>query len=40
MERPQSIFSLQKVLMDQTAMAPPRPSILTTIKRSLTKELF
>jgi hypothetical protein len=40
MERPQSIFSLQKVLMDRTAMSPPRPSFLTTIKRSLSKELF
>ena len=40
MERPQSIFSLQKVLMDRTAMMPPRPSFLSTIKRSLSKELF
>ena len=40
MERPQSVFSLQKVLMDSTAMRPPRISILSSIKRSLSKELF
>jgi hypothetical protein len=40
MERPQSVFSLQKVLMDRSAMTPPRSSLLTSIKRSLGKELF
>ena len=40
MERPQSVFSLQKVLMDGTAMRPPRASILSSIKRSLSKEIF
>ena len=40
MERPQSVFSLQKVLMDRSAMVPPRSSLLTSIKRSLNKELF
>jgi serine/threonine protein kinase len=40
MERPQSVFSLQKVLMDRSAMTPPRPSLLTSIKRSLSRELF
>jgi hypothetical protein len=40
MERPQSVFSLQKVLMDRTAMTPPRASLLSSIKRSLRKELF
>ena len=40
MERPQSVFSLQKVLMDHTAMKPSRSSLLTSIKRSLSRELF
>src|SRR5512139_2109018 len=40
MERPQSVFSLQKVLMDRSAMTLPRPSLLTSIKRSLNRELF
>ena len=40
MERPQSVFSLQKVLMDHSAMKLPRSSLLTTIKRSLNRELF
>jgi hypothetical protein len=40
MERPQSVFSLQKVLMDRTAMTLPRPSLLSSIKHSLTKDLF
>ena len=40
MERPQSVFSLQKVLMDRSAMTSPRPSLLSSIKRSLNRELF
>jgi hypothetical protein len=42
MERPQSVFSLQKVLMDSSAMTltRPRPSILSSIRRSLNKDLF
>jgi serine/threonine protein kinase len=40
MERPQSVFSLQKVLMDRTAMTLPRPSLLSSIRHSLTKDLF
>jgi hypothetical protein len=40
MERPQSVFSLQKVLMDRSAMNPTRPSLLSSIKRSLNRELF
>jgi len=40
MERLQSVFSLQKVLMDRTAMSPPRFSLLNSIKRSLGRELF
>jgi serine/threonine protein kinase len=40
MERPQSVFSLQKVLMDRTAMTQPRPSFLSSIKHSLTRDLF
>ena len=40
MERPQSVFSLQKVLMDNSAMKPRRSSLLTSIKRSLNRELF
>lgn len=40
MERPQSVFSLQKVLMDRSAMTPPRSSLLNSIKRSLNRELF
>jgi hypothetical protein len=35
MERPQSVFSLQKVLMDRSAMTSPRSSLLSSIKRSL-----
>jgi hypothetical protein len=34
------VFSLQKVLMDSTAMKPSRSSLLTSIKRSLSRELF
>jgi hypothetical protein len=40
MERPQSVFSLQKVLMDRSSMALQRPSLLSSIKRSLNRELF
>jgi len=41
MERPQSVFSLQKSLMDGSDMKPPqRASILSSIKRSLNKEIF
>jgi serine/threonine protein kinase len=40
MERPQSVFSLQKVLMDRSAMTSPRSSLLSSIKRSLNRELF
>jgi serine/threonine protein kinase len=40
MERPQSVFSLQKVLMDRTSMTLPRPSLLSSIRHSLTKDLF
>jgi hypothetical protein len=40
MERPQSVFSLQKVLMDGSSMTMPRPSFLSSIKHSLTKDLF
>jgi len=34
------VFSLQKVLMDRSAMTPPRSSLLSSIKRSLNRELF
>jgi len=40
MERPQSVFSLQKVLMDRSAMEPKRGSLLGSLKRTLGKELF
>jgi len=40
MERPQSVYSLQKVLMDRTAMIPPRRSLMNSLKRSLNRELF
>ena len=40
MERPQSVYSLQKVLMDRTAMIPPRRSLMHSLKRSLNRELF
>ena len=40
MERPQSVFSLQKVLMDSSSMASERPSLLSALRRSLGRELF
>jgi len=40
MERPQSVFSLQKTLVDRTSMEPPRRSLLGSLKRSLNRELF
>src|SRR3569833_707733 len=40
MERPQSVFSLQKVLMDRTAMTPPRTTKQNSNKRSLNREVF
>lgn len=40
MERPQSVFSLQKVLMDRSAMTRQRLSLLSSLKRSLSRELF
>ncbi len=40
MERPQSVFSLQKVLMDRSAMTRQRMSLLSSLKRSLSRELF
>ncbi|MGA7950915.1 MAG: serine/threonine-protein kinase [Thiobacillaceae bacterium] len=40
MERPQSVFKLQKILMDGTALAPRKRSLLKSLKKSLNKELF
>jgi serine/threonine protein kinase len=40
MERPQSVFSLQKVLMDRSAMTPQRVSLCSSLKRSLNREIF
>lgn len=40
MERPQSVFSLQKVLMDRSALEPVQKSLLGSLKRTLGKELF
>jgi len=40
MERPQSVFGLQKILMDRTAMETKRPSLLGNLKRTLGKDLF
>ena len=40
MERPQSVFSLQKVLMDRSALEPKRGSLLGSLKRTLGRDLF
>ena len=40
MERPQSVFALQKRLMDDSALQLGKPSLLSSIKRSLNKEIF
>ena len=40
MERPQSVFALQKRLMDDSTQLLDKPSLLTSIKRSLNKEIF
>ncbi len=40
MERPQSVFALQKRLVDDSALDPGKPSLLSSIKRSLNKEIF
>jgi serine/threonine protein kinase len=40
MERPQSVFALQKRLMDDSALQVGKPSLLSSIKRSLNKEIF
>ena len=40
MERPQSVFSLQKVLMDSSSMSSEKPSLLSALRRSLGRELF
>ncbi len=40
MERPQSVFALQKRLMDDSALELGKPSLLSSIKRSLNKEIF
>jgi serine/threonine protein kinase len=40
MERPQSVFKVQKILMDGTALAPRKRSLLKSIRKSLNKELF
>lgn len=40
MERPQSVFTLQKILMDNSALSPRRRSILTNIRRTLNRDLF
>jgi serine/threonine protein kinase len=40
MDRPQSVFKLQKVLMDGTALTPRKRSLLKSLKKSLNKDLF
>jgi hypothetical protein len=40
MERPQSVFALQKRLVDDSALQLGKPSLLSSIKRSLNKEIF
>jgi serine/threonine protein kinase len=40
MERPQSVFSLQKTLIDRTAMEMPRRSLFTSLKHTLNRNLF
>jgi serine/threonine protein kinase len=40
MERPQSVFALQKRLVDESALQLSKPSLLSSIKRSLNKEIF
>ena len=40
MERPQSVFSLQKVLMDRSTMTRPRRSLLSSLKQTLSRDLF
>ncbi len=40
MERPQSVFSLQKTLIDRTAMDMPRRSLLNSLKHTLNRDLF
>ncbi len=41
MDRPQSVFTLQKILMDRSAMLPPaRRSLLTSLKETLSRDLF
>ncbi len=40
MERPQSVFALQKRLVDDTSLRISKASLLKSIKRSLNKEIF
>ncbi len=40
MERPQSVFTLQKILMDNSALSPRRRSIFSNLRRTLNRELF
>ncbi len=40
MDRPQSVFAVQKLLLDNSSMHAASPSLLTTIKRTLNKEIF
>ena len=40
MERPQSVFSLQKTLIDRSAMEKPRRSLFSSLKHTLNRNLF
>lgn len=40
MERPQSVFSLQKTLIDRSAMKMPRRSLFSSLKHTLNRNLF
>jgi serine/threonine protein kinase len=39
MDRPQSVFAVQKILLDKSSLQR-RPSLLSSLKRSLSKEIF
>jgi serine/threonine protein kinase len=40
MERPQSVFSLQKTLIDRSEIEPPKRSLLSSLKHTLNRDLF
>jgi serine/threonine protein kinase len=40
MERPQSVFGLQKTLLDQSVIEPPKRSLFSSLKQTLNRDLF